>query len=134
MQPNPAKEWPRGVATPKGLNSKSEQGQNSSEPKTAQREMPGKPFIRVRFAETGEPRTFNGRQAWALAQLIERGAEGVTPIERPTGPRWSAYVLLLRRAGLLIETIHLKHGGPYPGTHGCYVLKTPLEVLDRDGV
>lgn len=40
-----------------------------------------------------------GRDAWALAQLIEAGERGCTPIDQP-GPRWSGYVHKLRRAGI----------------------------------
>ena len=44
------------------------------------------------------------------------GKCGVTPIDMP-GPRWSGYVHNLRRMGLVIETIHESHGGPFPGNH-----------------
>lgn len=70
---------------------------------------------------------FNGRDAWALNQLIETGGKGCTPIENPA-PRWSAYVKNLRDAGIAIETVHEPHTGPYSGTHGRYVLKSQLEV------
>lgn len=65
---------------------------------------------------------FSGRVAWALDRLIDAGAAGVTPIERPA-PRWSAYIRELRLAGVPVETIWQKHGGAFPGRHGRYVLR-----------
>ncbi|PLX37070.1 MAG: hypothetical protein C0606_11175 [Hyphomicrobiales bacterium] len=72
--------------------------------------------------------TVNGRLAWTLHHLIDAGAQGITPIERPA-PRWSEYVHQLRKCGLEIETIREKHSGPFPGNHGRYVLRTPVEVV-----
>ena len=31
--------------------------------------------------------------------------------------------------GLVIDTIDEEHAGPYSGTHGRYVLRTPLKVF-----
>ena len=70
-----------------------------------------------------------GRKLWALCELISVGAAGIIPIERPA-PRWSAYIHSLRVLGLRIETIRERHGGPYPGNHGRYVLHTPVEVTE----
>jgi hypothetical protein len=77
---------------------------------------------------TGQRMGFAGRDAWTLAPLIEAGEMGVTPLERPA-PRWSEYVRRLRRAGLMIETVTEKHGGPYSGHHGRYVLRTAVTVI-----
>ncbi|MCA3596225.1 MAG: hypothetical protein IOC63_20270 [Methylobacterium sp.] len=74
-------------------------------------------------------RTFEGRYAWTLARLIEAGARGVTPIERPA-PRWSHYVMILRREGLNIETLDIPNSGPFKGTHGRYVLRTPCRIIE----
>lgn len=74
---------------------------------------------------------FVGRVAWALRALIEAGERGCTPIDTPS-PRWSAYVFRLRREGLDIETITETHGGPFPGTHARYVLRTSLRVLETE--
>jgi hypothetical protein len=63
-----------------------------------------------------------GRDAWALDRLREAGPEGCTPITNPA-PRWSAYIHNLRADGVPIETLHEPHDGPYPGTHGRYVLR-----------
>jgi hypothetical protein len=78
----------------------------------------------------GITKTFDGRFAWTLLRLIEAGENGVTPMERPA-PRWSAYVFVLRREGLVIETIEERHSGPYAGRHGRYVLRTAVVVIDR---
>jgi hypothetical protein len=69
-----------------------------------------------------------GRAAWALQQLLKAGDKGCTPITHP-GPRWSHYVWLLRGMGVLIETIHEPHGGPFPGTHAKYTLKSELDII-----
>lgn len=70
----------------------------------------------------------NGREAWALKALIERGENGVTPIDNPA-PRWSHYIFKLRGYGIAIETINEPHGGPFSGTHARYVLRSPVTVL-----
>lgn len=77
----------------------------------------------------GSRKIFKGRDAWCLAELIDGGLIGVTPIERPA-PRWAHYVFKLRRAGLNVETIDETHGGAYSGTHARYLLRTPLRVIE----
>lgn len=86
----------------------------------------------IRFCSPGEGRVHvaKGRTAWALCELIKAGRVGVTPIDTP-GPRWSAYIFNLRSEyGLDIETVNEPHGGPYPGTHARYVLKSRIEVVE----
>lgn len=78
---------------------------------------------------SGRRLAFNGRDGWALAALIAAGERGCTPIDVP-GPRWSAYVHKLRRAGLEIETVTELHGPPFPGHHARYVLRTPLRIVE----
>ena len=68
-----------------------------------------------------------GRDLWALERLIRAGAAGCTPITEP-GPRWSSYVHKLRRAGIRIETRYEPHGGPYPGNHARYILRSRVEA------
>jgi hypothetical protein len=82
--------------------------------------------ITVTFGEC--QKTFEGRAAWALGQLIVAGTSGCTSIDNPA-PRWSHYTYLLRRAGLNIETVHESHGGAYAGHHARYVLRTPVAVI-----
>jgi len=71
--------------------------------------------------------TAKGRDLWALRELVNAGAAGVTAMECPA-PRWSGYVHNLRALGLNIETIHEPHGGPFPGTHARYVLRSPVAI------
>jgi hypothetical protein len=87
---------------------------------------------KFRVLPDGKPFAVTGRDAWALTNLIDAGKRGCTPIDHP-GPRWSAYVHALRtERGLLIETVHENHGGPFPGNHARYVLHTDVECLDAD--
>ena len=41
------------------------------------------------------------------------------------------YVMMLCREGVVIETIEERHGGPFKGQHGRYVLRSPVVVLHR---
>jgi hypothetical protein len=82
--------------------------------------------ITIRLSD-GTCLSFKGRDAWTLHALIEAGERGVTPLERPA-PRWSAYVFDLRKAGLIIETIDERHAGAFKGSHGRYVLRSPLTL------
>lgn len=83
----------------------------------------------IRFRHDGVEKVAKGRDAWALSELIAAGAEGCTPITNP-GPRWSGYVLKLRKRGVDIETVHERHDGPYAGTHARYRLKSNLDVIE----
>jgi hypothetical protein len=51
--------------------------------------------ITVEFGD-GARRTFRGRDAWALSELIDSGLVGVTPIERPA-PRIATVFRVVRR-------------------------------------
>ena len=64
-----------------------------------------------------------GRVRWALECLVRAGGKGCTPIDTP-GPRWAAYVHVLRGLGVNILTIEERHGGPFAGTHARYVLQS----------
>ncbi|MEP7452827.1 hypothetical protein [Phyllobacterium sp. SB3] len=86
----------------------------------------------VRVLPDGAILPLVGRECWCLGQLLEAGSRGCTPIERPA-PRWSDYVFKLRRHGLVIETIHELHEGPYSGTHGRYVLHSQIEIVKETG-
>ena len=76
----------------------------------------------------GQPMTEIGRRAWALRELVKAGPKGCTPIDNP-GPRWSGYVHRLRERGLVIETIHEMHDGPFAGNHARYVLRSEVAVI-----
>lgn len=88
-----------------------------------------KVYLRVRIEPDGDTITLEGRPAWAMKQLVAAGDNGCTPIDNP-GPRWSDYVFKLRRLGIVIETIHESHGGPFAGSHARYVLKSQVTIID----
>lgn len=88
----------------------------------------GKARLCVHRKDDGEIcHVIGGRDLWALRELMKAGAAGVTPIDCPA-PRWSAYVFNLRALGLKIETIHVPHGVPFPGTHARYVLRSSFAI------
>ena len=89
--------------------------------------------IRYCYAVTsGDGPTFHvqlkGRDLWALERLRAAGVQGCTPIVQPA-PRWSAYVFNLRQIGIEVETLHEKHGPPFPGYHARYVLRSRVELV-----
>ena len=88
----------------------------------------GNPVVSIQVQIDTRKITAKGRDAWTLAQLIDAGKSGVTPIERPA-PRWSHYVWKLRGLGVAIETIDEKHGGAFAGQHARYQLTVPLTVV-----
>ena len=79
----------------------------------------------------GVAREYTGRVAWALNNLVAAGERGCTPIDHP-GPRWSDYVHKLRKKGLVVETIDERHAGTYAGSHARYVLRSQVEVIERE--
>lgn len=85
--------------------------------------------IAARILPDGDPIKVVGRDAWALQNLVRAGAQGCTPIDHP-GPRWSHYVFKLRRFGFTIQTLDESHGGPFPGSHARYLLRSEVEILD----
>jgi hypothetical protein len=85
--------------------------------------------IKIRKVEDGSQITFAGRPAWALKRLLHAGERGLTTIDHPA-PRWSHYIYLLRRAGLVITTDYETHKGDFPGNHGRYRLETPVAVVE----
>ena len=88
-----------------------------------------RPVVLLIVELDGQLKTIQGRDAWALSELISAGNAGVTPIDRPA-PRWSQYIMKLRRAGFDIETIDEKHGGAFSGTHGRYVLHSQFRIIE----
>lgn len=91
--------------------------------------MDRKAITQIRFRLNGMEHSARGRDAWALGELLKAGADGCTPIDNP-GPRWSGYVLKLRKLGLNIETVNERHGGIFAGRHARYVLRSPVEVIE----
>jgi len=88
--------------------------------------------IRVRLADPDGGvmiKSFIGRDAWALSELVAAGTNGLTTLER-SAPRWSHYIYKLRRGGIAIDTRTETHAGDYPGRHARYVLRSPLQVIE----
>jgi hypothetical protein len=91
----------------------------------------GKLIVTARISPDGHPFTVKGRDAWALLELLKAGAKGCRSIDHP-GPRWSGYVLSLKRKhGLEIETVYERHGGQFAGSHARYVLHSSMEIISR---
>ena len=85
--------------------------------------------VKTHLLSNGTTITVQGRNAWALLELVNAGSRGCTPIDNP-GPRWSGYVFNLKHnCGLKIETRREPHHGAFPGTHARYVLHTPIEIV-----
>ncbi len=92
--------------------------------------------VRVTLNLGDQSRTFElkGRLGWVMAELVDAGLQGVTPITRPA-PRWSAYIFTLRELGIPIKTHNEPHKGNYPGTHARYVLScdAKVQILEKEG-
>jgi hypothetical protein len=84
--------------------------------------------VAMTFLHEGQQLQVIGREAWMLDLLKTRGDKGVTTIEVP-GARMSHYVMKLRRKGLDIDTVDERHSGPFAGSHGRYLLRSPIAVL-----
>lgn len=71
--------------------------------------------------------SLTGRVAWAMAQLVNAGKEGCTPINNPA-PRWSGYIHNIRKEYpfINVETVTELHGGQFAGSHARYVLHTKI--------
>lgn len=72
-----------------------------------------------------------GRPAWLFELLQNAGEEGVTTLQLPAGVRVSHYILILRRAGLLVESVRESHGGQFSGSHVRYVDRSGARIVDR---
>ncbi|MBA3903521.1 MAG: hypothetical protein C0522_07600 [Rhodocyclaceae bacterium] len=83
----------------------------------------------VRIGDNPTPRTFAGRFAWTLNELVQAGPKGITSLENPA-PRISHYIMILRRAGVNISTEDERHPGSFSGRHGRYRLEVPVTVLE----
>src|SRR5207248_2191777 len=106
------------------------QQRSTSSRSQRRRTMVKRLIVSARILPDGPTVKAVGRDGWALLSLIGAGASGCTPIEH-VGPRWSHYVWKLKRLGLSIETITESHSGLFPGHHARYVLRTPVEILER---
>jgi hypothetical protein len=90
-----------------------------------------KPVIEIRASSDGKPaQKFVGRCAATLDALIQAGDGGLTSFEYPA-PRVSDYMYRLRKGGLAVETITEGHAGPFSGSHGRYILRSEVNVIER---
>jgi hypothetical protein len=88
-------------------------------------------ILTVKARIGGEIVTVRGGDAWALLELKAANDNGCTPLDHP-GPRWSGYVHKLRKAGIIIETVCEKHGGPFAGQYARYVLRSLIIILEKN--
>ncbi len=87
------------------------------------------PVVKITVHDGERELRFVGREAHTLSQLLERGPQGLSSVEQ-IGPRISHYVMKLRQAGLVVETVKENHAGAFRGWHARYVLHTPLRVIE----
>lgn len=92
----------------------------------------GRAAFQIQNADETKTIVVSGRDRWALEQLISAGDKGCTPIDDPA-PRWSGYVFNLRELGIVIETVHESHDGPFAGKHARYVLRSVVTRADSAG-
>lgn len=62
-----------------------------------------------------------------LRALVVQRARGATFGGEPA-PHLSAHLFTLRALGLVIDAIPEPRGGPFPGSHGRYVLRTVVAI------
>jgi hypothetical protein len=89
--------------------------------------------IRFQFKILGSDRvyTVEGQEARTLVALHDAGPVGITALEVSTWAlRTAHYVMKLRRLGLAILMVREKHGGPVPGWHGRYFLRSAIQFCD----
>ncbi|BCG88484.1 hypothetical protein MesoLj113c_45940 [Mesorhizobium sp. 113-3-9] len=97
----------------------------NSHSKTANRKF----AITVKIEPDGRTVKLDGRAAWMMKQLISAGKRGLTTLDLPAGIRVGHCIFLLRRAGFIISSPRESHGGPFPGTHSRYSLKTEVTMV-----
>lgn len=88
--------------------------------------------LKVKAHVDGRSIIVTGREAETLLLLIERGTEGVSPLDaHRAGPafRLAAYVFDLKKLGIPIECKSEEHAG---GRHGRYFLTSPVVIIDRN--
>jgi hypothetical protein len=86
--------------------------------------------VQIGSSDDAPIKTFRGRDAWALNELLQAGDRGITTFQNPA-PRLSHYLHKIRRQGVVIDTIFEAHAGAYKGRHGRYVLRSTILVLER---
>jgi hypothetical protein len=91
-----------------------------------------KPWLIVQPVDSNKaPIRLVGRPAWLFDLLQCAGEQGVTTLQLPAGVRVSHYILILRRAGLVIESVREPHEGEFSGSHVRYVDRSGARIIDR---
>lgn len=86
-------------------------------------------ILKARIVPDGAIFTVRGQEAKTLQLLIDKGKAGVVAYDFIGGPpfRLPAYTwALMKRHGLIIETVRESHEG---GWHGRFVLHSPVEIV-----
>ncbi|MDE2467139.1 MAG: hypothetical protein KGO02_26015 [Alphaproteobacteria bacterium] len=80
---------------------------------------------------TGTRHCVEGQEARTLLALYNAGAAGLTALEVSNWAlRLSHYVYKLRALGLSIDMEREQHGGPIPGRHGRYFLRSGIRIIN----
>lgn len=74
-----------------------------------------------------------GRTAWLLDILRLTKGKGITTAELPAGVRVSSALHLLRKKGVIIETVMEPHEGKFAGNHGRYFLVSKVHPVFGKG-
>lgn len=86
--------------------------------------------VEFQISDSGRCHTVEGQEARALIALVGAGPVGITALGVSNWAlRLAHYVFKLRRLGLTIDMVRERHGGPAPGKHGRYFLRTPVLIL-----
>jgi hypothetical protein len=70
-----------------------------------------------------------GRTAWLLDILRLTKGKGITTAELSAGIRFSSALHLLRKKGVMVETVMEPHEGKYAGNHGRYFLLSKVHPV-----
>ncbi|MFT6527179.1 MAG: hypothetical protein ACJAXG_001126 [Celeribacter sp.] len=73
--------------------------------------------------------TTKGRTAWLLDILRLTKGKGITTAELPAGVRVSSALHILRKKGVIVETVMEPHEGKYAGNHGRYFLVSKVHPV-----
>ena len=86
--------------------------------------------ITFKVLSTGAVFEVEGQESRTLVALVDAGHRGITSLEVSTWAlRLAHYIMKLRRRGLEIDMERERHGGPVPGEHGRYFLRSGIQIL-----
>lgn len=84
---------------------------------------PSLPLLGIR------PLHLTKRATMFLEEMMAK-PEGITSIDYP-GVRVADAILKLRKAGVVVTTIHEPHGGEFAGRHARYILRSSVQRLHQ---